>query len=91
MFLVVTVFDSIANLQHRRHPRRGCQEWLSTPTGQGLGLSVAEAARRCCGPALNVTGVCAAAAAVLGFFVLQRHRGARIALTIVAVPPDRTC
>ena len=33
-----------------------------------------------------VTGLCAAASAVLGFFVLQRHRGARIALSIIVVP-----
>ena len=35
---------------------------------------------------LTVAAVCAAAAAVLGFFVLQRSRGARLALSIVAVP-----
>ena len=36
---------------------------------------------------LTVAAVCAAAAAVLGFFALQqRSRGARLALTIVAVP-----
>ena len=52
-------------------------EWLSTPTGEGLGLSVAEALSGL-RVALMVSGVCAAASTVLGVFVLQRHRGARI-------------
>ena len=33
-----------------------------------------------------VAGGCAAAAAILGYHVLQRSRGARIALTVLAVP-----
>ena len=35
---------------------------------------------------LMVAAACAAAAAVLGVYALQRHRAARVALSVLAVP-----
>src|SRR4051794_24298635 len=84
VMLVITVYSTIASL-NSVDTRDRVSEWLSTPTGEGLGLSVAGALSGL-RAALVVTGLCAAASAVLGVFVLQRHRGARLALTVVAVP-----
>ena len=81
-FLVLSVFDTLTTLRSV-DTRERVTEWLSSPLGEGLGLSVAEALSGM-RVALMVTGVSAAAAAVMGFFVLQRHRGARIGLTIAA-------
>src|SRR3954469_7162467 len=84
VMLVITVYSTIAGL-NSVDTRDRVSEWLSTPTGEGLGLSVTDALSGL-RAALVVTGLCAAASAVLGVFVLQRHRGARLALTVVAVP-----
>ncbi len=84
VMLVITVFSSISGL-NTVDTRDRVAEWLSTPTGEGLGLSVSEVLSGL-RAVLTVTGVCAAAAAVFGVFVLQRHRGARVGLTVVAVP-----
>src|SRR3954469_14798781 len=81
VMLVITVYSSIASL-NSVDTRDRVSEWLSTPTGEGLGLSVADALSGL-RVALMVTGLCAAASAVLGVFVLQRHRGARIALSVL--------
>src|SRR4051812_2294321 len=84
VMLVITVYTSIATL-NSVETRDRVTDWLSTPTGQDLGLSVTDALSGL-RVALMVTGLCAAASAVLGFFVLQRHRGARIALSVIVVP-----
>ena len=84
VMLVITVYSTIASL-NSVDTRDRVTEWLSTPTGEGLGLSVTDALSGL-RAALMVTGLGAAASAVLGVFVLQRHRGARIALSIVVVP-----
>ena len=84
VMLVITVYSAIASL-NSVETRDRVTDWLSTPTGQDLGLSVADALSGL-RVALMVTGLCAAASAVLGFFVLQRHRGARIALSVIVVP-----
>jgi hypothetical protein len=84
VMLLVTVYSSIASLNSVETRDRVAQ-WLSTPTGKGLGLSVSDALSGL-RAALMVTGLGAAASGVLGYFVLQRHRGARIALSIVVVP-----
>src|SRR5687768_15270324 len=84
VILLLSVFDAITNLRSVE-TRDTVIEFLSTPLGEGLGLSIAQvlSATRV---ALMVTGLCAAASLVLGVFVFQRHHGARIALSIVAVP-----
>src|SRR3954449_2110033 len=84
VMLVITVYSTIASLTPV-DTRDRVSEWLSTPTGEGLGLSVSGALSGL-RAALMVTGLCAAASAVLGVFVLQRHRGARMALSVVVVP-----
>ncbi|MET0839714.1 MAG: hypothetical protein ABWY19_13090 [Marmoricola sp.] len=84
VMLVLTVYSTLAGL-NSVDTRDRVAEWLSTPTGEGLGLSVAQVLSALRG-VLMVTGVCAAASAVLGVFVLQRHKGARIGLSVVAVP-----
>jgi hypothetical protein len=84
VFLVAAVFDSLANLQSV-DTREQLQRVVTSSAGRNLGVSLDQviSAMR---TALGVTAVCAAVAAVLGVFVLQRHRGARIGLSIVAVP-----
>src|SRR6195952_6049877 len=84
VMLVITVYSTIAGL-NSVDTRDRVTDWLSTPTGKGLGLSVTDALSGL-RAALMVTGLGAAASGVLGYFVLQRHRGARIALSIVVVP-----
>jgi hypothetical protein len=84
VFLVAAVFDSLANLQSV-DTREQLQRVVRSSAGRNLGISLDQviSAMR---TVLGVTAVCAAVAAVLGVFVLQRHRGARIGLSIVAVP-----
>lgn len=84
VLLVLTAFDSLASLTSVEK-REELTELLSEPPFEGLGVSVAEALD-VTRVALMVAAACAAAAAVLGVFVLQRHRGARLALSLVAVP-----
>ena len=84
LLLLVSVFDTVTNL-NSVDTRDEVAKVLST-SGAGFDLSVGQAivVMRA---GLTVAAVCAAAAAVLGFFALQqRSRGARLALTIVAVP-----
>src|SRR5690349_10415543 len=82
--LVLTVFSAVAGL-NSVDTRDRVADWLSTPPGDGLGFTVPEVLSFLRG-VLMVTGVCAAASTVLGVFVLQRHRGARVGLSVVAVP-----
>jgi hypothetical protein len=84
VLLVLIVFDTITGL-HSVQMREEVDKVLTTPTGQGLGLSVNEAlsAMRV---GLMIAAACAAATAVLGFYALQRNRAARLALSILAVP-----
>jgi hypothetical protein len=84
VLLLLTAFDSLTNI-NSVDTRDRVTDMLSSPTGEGLGLSVSEALR-IMQIGLTVAAMCAAASAVLGVFVLQRHRGARVALSIVAVP-----
>ncbi len=83
LLLLVSVFDSITNL-NSVDTRDEVAKVLSAG-GVGFDLSVGQALS-VMRAGLTVAAVCAAAAAVLGVFVLQRSRGARLALSIVAVP-----
>ena len=82
--VVLLVLDQIAKL-HSLDTRDAVEDYLSRPPGDQLGLSTQEAltALRV---VLTVTGVAAAAAAVLGWYALQRSTGARLALSVLAVP-----
>ncbi|KQT92158.1 hypothetical protein ASG49_09395 [Marmoricola sp. Leaf446] len=84
LFLLVSVFDSITRLRSV-DTRDTVTEALSSPAGEGLGLSVSQALELM-RVGLTVAAVCAAVALVAGVFVLQKHRGARVALTVAAVP-----
>ncbi len=65
--------------------RRGAEEFLSGPPGDGLGLDIDQLLA-----ALRVTGMvaaaCAVTAAILGWQVLQRSRSARAVLSVLALP-----
>lgn len=84
VFLVASVYDSLTNL-NSVDMRAEIGRVLETGSGSGLGIGVDQAVS-VMRVALLVAGACAAAAAVLGVYVLQRHRQARVALTVVAVP-----
>ena len=83
-FLVLAVFDSLSTL-NSLDVRDQMRTLVGSTTGRSLGMDVDQviATLRVI---LSVTAVCAAIALVLGIFVLQRHRGARVGLSVVAVP-----
>lgn len=94
--LVTGMFERIGGLRSIEN-RAALEECLGGGTGSssrcgltgplfaGLGLDV-DGAVSLLQTILVVTGGLAAAAAVLGWFVLQRHKQARVALSVVAVP-----
>jgi hypothetical protein len=84
VLLVLTVFDRLSSLQSV-DTRDRVAKTLSSPPLDGMGISVTDwlAGQRV---GLMIAAACAMAAAVLGIYVLQRHRGARLALSILAVP-----
>lgn len=84
VIVVITVFDQMAALRSIE-TREGIQKFLSEPPGEGLGLTVDSTLRIIKAVSLVAAG-CATAAAILGWQVLRRDRGARLALTILAVP-----
>ncbi len=82
--LVISVFDSMANLKSV-DMRAEITRAVTSGSAKGLGLSVEEATEvlRWC---LFVAGFAGVAAAILGIYVLQRNKSARIGLTVAAVP-----
>lgn len=94
-FLVMGMFERIGGLRsiENRAALEECLEGsagssqcgLTRPIFVGLGLDV-DGALSLLQTVLVVTGGLAAAAAVLGWFVLQRHKPSRVALSAVAVP-----
>lgn len=82
--LVVTVFDTMANL-HSVDTRDKLTKALTTGSLKDLGISVADAIT-VIRAGLFVAGVAAAVTGILGIFVLQRHASARLVLTAAAVP-----
>lgn len=84
ILLVLTVFDTFTGL-HSVEMRDQLTETLSSPTFRDLGITVGEALSGM-RVGLMVAAACAAAAAVLGVYALQRSRQARLALSILAVP-----
>ncbi len=84
VFLVLSVFDTFTTL-NSVEMRDEITKVLSSPTGEGLGLSLSEA-KAFMRVGLMIAAACAAAAAVLGVYALQRHRAARVALSVLAVP-----
>lgn len=84
VIVVLLVFQTIANLRSIE-TREAVEGFLSSPPGDGLGMSVSSALS-----GIHVLGMvaagCATAAAILGFFVLKRSKQARLALAILALP-----
>ena len=83
VLLVVSLFDSMATVRSAA-VREQIAEQLSRPPGDGLGLDPAAVVDMLRALVL-VSGALAAAGAVLAVFVLQRHKGARLGLTVTAV------
>src|SRR5262245_36908956 len=83
-FLVATAFERVASFHHLE-TREALTELLAEPPVKGLGLDL-EGALVVLQAFAMVTAGCAAAAMILGYHVLKRHRGARLALTVLAVP-----
>ena len=84
VFLLLTVFDSLTTL-NSIETRDEITKMLNSPTGEGLGITMSQALAGM-RVGLMVAGACAAAAAVLGIYVLKPNQGARLALSILAVP-----
>ncbi len=84
VLVVLTVFERVSGLQSLE-TQQGVEQFLSEPPGSGLGLGVQGVIEilRVLG---LVAGASAAATGILGFYVLQRSRGARIALSVLAAP-----
>ena len=83
LLLFFSGFDSMVSL-HSVDLRERLAEAVGSGSAHGLGITVDDLIRWI-HVATLVSGGAAAAAAVLGWFALQRHRGARIALTAIAV------
>ncbi|MEP9382269.1 hypothetical protein [Nocardioides sp. KR10-350] len=81
---LVTVYEQLSRL-HSLDTRESIQKTLSEPPFDAVGISVPTVLDVMHVLAL-VTGACAAAAIVLGWHALQRHKASRIALTVLAVP-----
>lgn len=84
VLMLVSVFTFVGNLRSL-DTREGVQDALDREPLSGTGLGLERALDLMHGAAL-VAGACAAAAAILGWFVMQRNHQARIALSIIAVP-----
>lgn len=84
VFALVSVYETVAGLRSI-DTREGILKALSEPPLDGMGLGLQEVLDFMHGTAL-VAGACAAAMAILGGYVLRRNRGARLGVTILAVP-----
>ncbi len=84
VLLVGAVFERVSTL-HRLETQESVRQFLSEPPLNGFGLDL-EGALTILRTMSMVTAGCAAAAAILGYHVLKRNRGARIGLTVLAVP-----
>jgi hypothetical protein len=82
--VVFTAFERVSGLRSIES-QETVSNFLSEPPGDGLGLSVDQVLDLIQLLSL-VAGACAAAAAVLGWWVLKGSKGARLALAILAVP-----
>jgi hypothetical protein len=82
VLLVISVFDAMTSVRSVES-RRAVEDFLSKSPGSGLGISVDQAVDLM-RTLVFITGALAAMVFVLAIYVLQRHNGARIALTVVA-------
>ena len=84
LMLVVSVFESLANLRSLE-TREEIDRFLSEPPGSDLGLGLESVLTILRTTSMVAAGL-ATAAAILGWHVLRRSRSARLGLTILAVP-----
>jgi hypothetical protein len=84
VLVVLTALDQGAGL-HSLDTREAVQKFLAGPPGDQLGLSL-QGGLMALRVLLTVAAVTAAASAILGWYVLQRSKAARLALTVLAVP-----
>ena len=82
--VVLMAFSQVAGLRSLE-TRESIEEYLSKPPGDSLGLGV-QGVLSLLRIAYMVAAACAAATAILGWQVLQRSRGARVALSVLVVP-----
>lgn len=82
LLLVFTLFDAMAQVRSAEM-RDSIDEFLRRPPGDGLGLDPSGVVALLRGVVL-FSGALAAAGVVLSIFALQRHRGARIGLSVAA-------
>ncbi len=82
LLLVFTLFDAMAHVRSA-DMRASIDDFLRTPPGDGLGLDASTVVGLLRGVVL-FSGALAAAGVVLSVFALQRHRGARVGLSIAA-------
>ena len=82
LLMVIAVYDYLGRLETVEF-QRGVETWLAAGDGTGLTMTASQVTEFLRVLALG-TGALAAAGVVLATFVLQRHNGARIGLTVVA-------
>lgn len=83
LLLVFTLFDAMAHVRSA-DMRASIDDFLRTPPGDGLDLDASGVVAMLRGAVL-FSGALAAAGVVLSVFALQRHRGARVGLSVAAV------
>ncbi|WP_110206899.1 hypothetical protein [Nocardioides daejeonensis] len=82
--VLISVYDTVARLRSI-DTREQIEKSLSEPPLSGTGLDLQRVIDLMHGASL-VAGACAAAMAILGVFVLQRHQQARVVISVLAVP-----
>ncbi len=82
--VVLMAFSQVADLRSLE-TREAIEDYISSEPGKQLGLSV-QGVQTLLRIASMVAAACAAATAILGWQALQRSKGARVALSALAVP-----
>jgi len=84
VLVVLMAFSEVAGLRSIQ-TRESVADYFSRPPLDGLGVTV-EGGLTALRITLMVAAACAAATAILGWYLLQRSRGARVAASLLAVP-----
>jgi hypothetical protein len=84
VLLVASIFERLGDL-HSLETRTAIQRFLSEPPGSDLGVGLESVLSLLRTVSMVAAGL-ATAAAILGYHVLRRNRGARIGLGVLAIP-----
>jgi len=84
VLLVASIFERLGDL-HSLETRTSIQRFLSEPPGSDLGVGLESVLSLLRTVSMVAAGL-ATAAAILGYHVLKRNRGARIGLGVLAIP-----